>query len=395
MPAQRVILMHPNDGCLTLARVLTRRGIRVSALATPAYRYVLSSRGVTGRVMPDIRRHADAWIAELRALANGPPAAVVCGSDAATEFVTQHRATLPASLVTFEDEAGLHLRLMNKLELHRIAAAAGVRVPWMRLLRTLEDLDAVMGELPYPCVLKPTMGHVGKDLVGVGTAVVGDRSELVERARPLLDGDVPILLTQLIPGPESSLEGAVAVRDRSGRYVLEYGRRKVRQWPPDYGVGSLVESAHVPETLAMNRRLLDYTGYFGIAATETKRHAETGELYLIETNVRVPGTFGLSEACGVDGSWRLFAALAGLEVQQQSDQIDGRKVMLPQKEIRAAWAQIRARDTTLRGVLTTWRGSRDLGAIALRDPGPAVALVVQLARKAPTRRRSTVPARWR
>jgi predicted ATP-grasp superfamily ATP-dependent carboligase len=230
-------------------------------------------------------------------------------------------------------------------------------------------------------VLKPTLGHVAKELVGVGTLRIDSRRELLEYAGRLLDNEVPLLLTELVPGPETALEGSVAVRTRDGSYPLEYGRRKVRQWPLDYGVGSLLESAQVPETLRMNRRLMDFTGYFGISACETKRHAETGELYLIEINVRVPASFGLAEACGVDGSWRLFAALAGEELGPQPAQVDGRKVMLPQKDIQAALARIRARETSPLQVLRSWRGTRDLGALSLRDPAPAFALARQLSRK--------------
>jgi hypothetical protein len=42
------------------------------------------------------------------------------------------------------------------------------------------------------------------------------------------------------------------------------------------------------------------------------RHAETGELVLIEVNARVLGHFGLGDASNVDASWRLYATLAGL-----------------------------------------------------------------------------------
>ncbi len=378
MAPPRLVVLHPNDGCLTMARVLAGRGVDVHVLPAPDFRYVLRSRAVSGRLLPDLGRRPEEWVAELNGVRNG---VIISGSDAATEFLTEHRAALAPELVTFESANRLHVDLMDKQKLYRTAALAGVRAPWMLPVATRTDLDRHLDQLTYPLVLKPTLGHRAKELVGVGTVRIDTRAELLDRAGRLLDLGVPLLVTELVPGPETALEGAVAVRDRHGGYRLEYGRRKLRQWPLDYGVGSLTESADVPETIKMNRQLLDHTGYVGISACETKRHADTGELYLIEINVRVPGNFGLAQACGVDGPWRLYATLAGLELGPQPPQVDGRKVMLPHKELAAARARLGARQTTLRDVGRSWRGVRDTGAFALRDPLPGVALLAQLAGK--------------
>ena len=42
------------------------------------------------------------------------------------------------------------------------------------------------------------------------------RADVVEHAGRLLDLGVPVLLTELVPGPETLLEGAVAIRDADG-----------------------------------------------------------------------------------------------------------------------------------------------------------------------------------
>lgn len=378
MALPRLVVLHPNDGCLTAARVLAGRGVDVHMLPAPDFRYVLRSRAVTGRVLPDVREQPGAWLDELTGLGAG---VVLSGSDAATEFLSEHRDALPAELVTFESADRLHVTLMDKQRLYEVAERAGVRTPWTRHVASRSDLDRYVDELTYPCVLKPTMGHLGKALLGVGTVRVDSRAQLLEHAGRLLDGGLASVISELVPGPESALEGAVAVRSRSGDYPLEYSRRKLRQWPPDYGVGSLMESEVLPETLKLHRQLLDQAGYVGISGCETKRHADTGELYLIEINVRVPGGFGLSQACGVDGPWRLYATLAGLPLGPQPDQVDGRRLMLPHKELAAVGVRLRSRQTTVREVGRSWRGVRDTGAFALRDPLPGLALLAQLARK--------------
>ncbi|HSL77699.1 MAG TPA: hypothetical protein VK867_12200 [Candidatus Limnocylindrales bacterium] len=371
----RAIIVQPNDGCLTVARALHRRGVDVHVLTSPEYSYIAASRGVEGDVLPDPIREPEPWLDALHALAEDGGGVVLSGSDSATEWLTEHRAVLPPNLRTFESADGLHLRLMDKLESYRIASSIGIRVPAYHHIRDLDDLAAVLPDLRFPRVLKARMGHKAKVLVGFGTVPVATRRDLLERAGRLLDHGIDFLLTEVIPGREHRLEAAVTVRQPDGSYTLEYGRRKIRQWPLDYGVGSLNQAARVPATMAMSRRILGHVGYHGIASFETKRNARDGELYLIEVNVRVPANFGLADACGVDGSWRLYATLAGLPLGPQAEQVDGRKCMIPFREARASWQRIRRHEASVGAVLQSWRGTRDFGVLSVRDPMPTVALV--------------------
>jgi D-aspartate ligase len=377
-PMPVVVLVLPNDGGLTLARTLIPRGVQVHALTDARYGYVLASKGVQGRVMPDIAADPHAWITQLRRFARpgatGASAVLLSGSDPATEFLTNYREHLPADLRTFEDAGGLHTRMMNKRELYRIARAAGVRTPGMWDVRTRGDLADVLDTVSYPCILKPTMGHLAKQCVGVGTVRCGDERELRAAASALLEHELEMIVTELVPGPETALQGAVTIRRADGSYALEYGRRKIRQWPRDYGTGSLLESVDVPDMLALNRRLLDHAGFVGLSSCEAKRHEETGELYLIEINVRMPANYGLSQACGADGMWRLYAALAELPLGPQPAPVPGRKVMM-HPDLLAAAEAVRRSPRDLPAVLRTWRGTRDFGVFHHRDLRPLAALV--------------------
>jgi predicted ATP-grasp superfamily ATP-dependent carboligase len=371
----RAIILQPNDGCLTLARALHRRGVEVHVLTSPEYSYVAASRGVEGEVLPEPVRDPEPWLEALGSLAADGGGVVLSGSDSASEWLTRHRAVLPSSLRTFESSDGVHLRLMDKLESYRIASSIGLRVPAYQHIRDRSDLAAVLPDLRFPRVLKARMGHMAKVLAGFGTVLVLTHRDLLEHAGRLFDHDIDFLLTEVIPGGEHRLEAAVTVRQADGAYTLEYGRRKIRQWPLDYGVGSLNQAAHVPATMAMNRLLLGHVGYHGIASCETKRNPRDGQLYLIEVNVRIPATFGLADACGVDGSWRLYATLAGIPLGPQPEQVDGRKCMIPFREARASWQRIRRHEASVGAVLRSWRGTRDFGVLSVRDPMPTVALV--------------------
>ena len=88
----RAIILQPNDGCLTLARALVRRGVEVRVLANPEYSYVVASRGVEGEVMPEPLLDPSAWLDVLTELGEAGGGVVFSGSDSATEWLTEHRA---------------------------------------------------------------------------------------------------------------------------------------------------------------------------------------------------------------------------------------------------------------------------------------------------------------
>jgi predicted ATP-grasp superfamily ATP-dependent carboligase len=371
----RAIFLQPNDGCLTMARALVRRGVDVHALTNTEYRYVGSSRGVQGAVLPDPQADPSAWFEALTELAADGGGVLLCGSDSATEWLTEQRTRLPDTLRSFEASDMVHVGLMDKLRLYRAAEAIGIRVPAIRHVRDRGDLAELLPGLSYPRVVKARLGHLAKLRVGFGTVLVSTRRDLLTRGGQLLDQGVDFLVSDVVPGREGRLEAAVSVRDTDGTYTLEYGRRKIRQWPLDYGVGSLNQAIHVPATVAMSRRLLDHVGYHGIASFETKRNARDGELYLIEVNVRIPANFGLADACGVDGSWRLYATLAGLPLGPQPEQVDGRKCMIPLREAKASWRRIRRGEASVGSIVRSWRGTRDFGVLSVRDPMPAITLL--------------------
>jgi predicted ATP-grasp superfamily ATP-dependent carboligase len=184
------------------------------------------------------------------------------------------------------------------------------------------------------------------------------------------------------------MEEAILVRADDGSFPMQFGCHKLRQWPRGFGASSLCESDALDESLAMARTLLTDTGFVGVAGVEVKRHAASGERYFIEVNVRIPTQFGLGDACGADSSWRTYATLAGVAVDPPPRTRDGVKLVFPELEL----AQLRrfargerddADPASWREWLRTYRGTRAVGVLDLRDPGPLFRIVrVALGRRA-------------
>jgi len=355
-------------------------------LSNPSAAWIGHSRGVTGIELPDLAGAEDRWVDRIVELAADGDGVLIPCSDRASALLAERRADIPSHMRSFESPGSEHLRLMDKALLYEMAERAGVRCPWWRILRSADDLQAACGDLGSPCLLKPTLSHEWRRHFGLERVFLIDSLEtLARKAEPALAVGLELMLTEHVPGPETNLEAHVAVRLADGSYPLEYTRRKLRQWPLDFGASSASVTDEAPLTRDLSRRLLDTAGFVGMASLETKIHAETGEPVLIEVNVRVPQDLGLGDAAGADASHRLYRVLAGLPLGPAPAARDGVKSVVLALEVRAARERLRRGDIGPLKLLRDYRGLRDLGVLDLRDPGPAIALARRLVKGRSTR----------
>ena len=375
VPAPTAILLHPNEGCLRIAKRLNRRGVPVCFLAPPSAAFFARSRHVDGYLVPPLPEGADAWVERLESLAERGPGILLSGSDSATEFLVRERSRVPAVLRSFEAPGSAHLDLMSKTGSYELARRAGLRVPRIRPVRTMQQIPEAVGAAPFPCIVKPVLGHQGKRAGGHHTRLVEDGDELTAYCAAAIADGIEMLVSEWVPGPETLLEAAVTVRASDGSYALCYARRKWRQWPPDIGVGTLHESTGAPETVRAAKLLLDEAGFEGVSIVEFKRDPRTGEPVLIEANVRIPMGFGLGDACGADASWRLYATLAELPLGPQPRTRDGVKALIPQLDVQAVAAGLREGRFSLPQVIGSYRQVGDFGVLDPRDQAPAFGLL--------------------
>jgi predicted ATP-grasp superfamily ATP-dependent carboligase len=159
----RAIVLDAADGGLAVACALRRRGVPVTVVAVPGYRWVTRARGIDGRIATTRAE----WLAELDDLASLGRGVLIPASDRAVEFVARERNRIPPDLYSFEGPSSAHLELTDKASLYRLAAQAGVRAPAVQRLSSRAELDAVAARAAYPSLLKPVLSHQYRDLFGI------------------------------------------------------------------------------------------------------------------------------------------------------------------------------------------------------------------------------------
>ncbi len=127
----------------------------------------------------------------------------------------------------------------------------------------------------------------------------------------LATAGIPVLLQQLIPGPETCIESYHVYVDEQGETVGEFTGRKIRTWPPAYGDSTALVITDAPDVTALGRDLVGRLGLRGVAKFDFKR-APDGRLYLLEINPRFTLWHHLGARAGVNIPALVYADLVGL-----------------------------------------------------------------------------------
>jgi protein-tyrosine-phosphatase/predicted ATP-grasp superfamily ATP-dependent carboligase len=222
---------------------------------------------------------------------------------------------LQAHRAEFEREARLAIPgdkafevAFDKIRSCELAQTLGVPLPKWTVVRTLNDLPAVLSSLGLPLVLKPRSSFQLEDLRNRRVVRrVSSVEELERLAREELERG-ELLIQENFPGSGLGVE---VLADR-GEALLLFQHERVHE-PPWGGGSSYRKSAPLdPSLLDATRRLLATLDYTGVAMVEFRRNAQ-GSWIFVEINGRFWGSLPLALSCGVDFPWALYRLLVDCE----------------------------------------------------------------------------------
>jgi len=389
LPPAVVLGLSPTG--LHVVRSLGRAGVEVFGVAEG------NQAGQASRYLSQVLHETDdeRLIDTLLSLAGrleqaGKPSPIlISSSDQHVEFIAKYAAQLSEKFVFQESyRDGLAAKIMAKDSFYRLCDANGIRYPALRETQRA-DLLSLTGEIAFPWMVKPAEIHLIKqEMHGEKGWVIRSKEEL-SRTLPKIPANSGTLLVQeIVPGPESNITLCCAYRDAQGNVRQMFSARKLRQYPPGFGSASLVQSNAEADSIAATKNLLDAVGYRGIAASEFKRHPETGELHIIEVNVRPSLWFSISEASGRPVVLDAYRDLAGLAPLPDIAQRNGVRWRYALKDIYSMLFYRRNRDFILPPAEIEASGAKHstTSAVFARDDWkPALAEIGFLLRKAVTR----------
>lgn len=298
---------------LGVLRSLGRRRIPLYAATWDPHDPARSSRFAKTRLCPDPvtqpKHLLDFLLAESQRLGQTP--VLFTAGDAATLFLAEHQDHLRGRFLFHSLPAQLMTALINKAQQYQLAAAAGISIPETFLVSAPQDLDGARHRVRYPAFIKPCYSHRWRKVFHCKGIQVSDPEQLRQRLAEVFCHGFEVVVQSVITGPAENLRSVCCYLGPAGKVLALLGQRKIRQFPVDQGVGTLVESVEVPAQADAVVRFLTGLGYRGPAEVEFKWDDSDGTWKLIEFNVRLWEQNALATACGLDFPYIQYLDLTG------------------------------------------------------------------------------------
>ncbi|MBN1315575.1 MAG: hypothetical protein JXA42_08905 [Anaerolineales bacterium] len=349
------------DTGLGVVRSLGRSGIRVLGLdsntLTPGFR----SRYCTPKQCPDPVHDADALVDFLlreASLLDGP-GILFPASDAFVLFVSRSRQYLAADFNFILPPESVIESIVDKRRQYELVEQAGLFYPATFHLNTMGDVDSIKNELDYPVFIKPTFSHLWRDRFGglhKGFKVYSAQ-ELQERFQQILPTGLQVLVQSIIPGPNTNHFKVCVYINEKGQPLAVFTLRKIRQYPTEFGVGTLVESIHYPELAAIGLEFFQRIGFRGIGSIEFKLDECDNQLKFIELNPRFWQQNALATTCGMNFPLVQYLDLTGQHPEPLNTFTQGVKWLDASADFQSFWTYF------LRGELSPWDWLRSLAGV--------------------------------
>lgn len=355
-------------------RSLGRAGVPVIGLDPDAGRAGFASRYCTALQCPHPVHEPDALLEFLldqgRQLSE--PGILSPASDAFTLFISRYRNELAESFRFNLPAPEVMEAAVDKRKLYELADRVGVPHAKTVYPETMDDLHRITHQLDYPAYIKPYHSHlwqVAFPEAGKGIKVFTPE-ELVESFERILAAGVQVMVQSIIEGPATNVRTVYVHIRPDGEPLGVLTTRKIRQFPVEFGRGSIAETFHDPEFAELGLRFFRDIGYRGFGTIEFKRDDRDGQLKVTDLNPRWVKPINLPIDSGIDFPLLHYLDLAGETPAPRVDFRAGVRWLDGVSDLGSAWTLYRAGKLSPLSWARSLFGVRSFAAFALDDWGP-------------------------
>lgn len=272
--------------------------------------------------------------------------------------------------------------ITNKGRIHQFCEQHGVSVPRTHFTQTDEDLGRSARDFAFPCLVKIVRHFDRAALPPVDLVVFHSAVELLAlyHRHPELRGKT--LWQEIIEGEDDNVFECNVLIRRSGDVGGIVSVRRLRQYPPQFGMMSYGRSEENEVVIAETLKLLQLLNYRGLANVEFRYQPKDDRYYFIEMNPRLPWSTFLFTEAGVNLPYRAYLDLIGAEDGSafRTKQEDGVYALSFNHDV-GWYARTRGeRETRLWQWLQSLRKARAHAWWDWRDPKPGLRAGLHLSR---------------
>ncbi|MCU0343267.1 MAG: hypothetical protein MUF28_05545 [Ignavibacterium sp.] len=240
------------------------------------------------------------FINELKEISKKYKGAVLFASDDTTLLAVSKNKKALADLFRVEaPDWETTNKFIDKQYTYALAHKIGVYAPRTFLPNSFEEAGQLVKELEFPCLLKPSVGHLFFNTFKKKMLFISNHNELAEAYKKIGNFNVQMMLQEFIPGNDTHGANYNSLFVK-GKPFIEFTSEKVRLSPPRTGFPRVIISKFIEEVIEPGRKMLAELKYDGFSCMEFKKDSRSGNYVFMEINGRQNLSTPLAVKCGLN-----------------------------------------------------------------------------------------------
>jgi len=265
-------------------------------------------------------------------------------------------------------------QLNNKEAFYHLATQYDYPVPKTYFPNGVTPIEKIAEEINYPCIIKMKYGFYYQD-IGLKAIKIKSKDELIQNYHKVSKYLNDVMVQEIVPGNEDQQYSLYSYLNNDSIPLASLTSRKLRQFPIEFGVGTLVESWDEPGIKELGLSLLRKVNYQGLSEIEFKKDSRDNQYKIIEVNTRPWMQINLTTRCGVDFCFLSYMDLIGQHVNAINNLKNGVKWLCFDLDFYASFGSsgyIRKGLLTVTDWLSSLKGDKEYAYFALDDLKPFI-----------------------
>jgi D-aspartate ligase len=362
-----------NVNALGVLRGFRRKGIPVILLDVDPHSMVRYSRFVSRRVpCPNPNDSETGFVdalVELGRSLDHQPVFIPTGDAEVMALARHEDVLLPYFRMPVASFDTIDL-LVNKKRFFRDVIRRNIPCPRTCFPETVTEMRAMATDIGYPLIIKSAYSHRFIREFHKKVFVIHSPSAL-ETAIGLINGAYQdYFLQEIIPG--NTLYLFYSYFNHQSVPLGICGYDKVRQFPKDFGIGTICRSMNRSQPIQAAVEYLQSIGYYGLAEPEFKLDPRDGLYKLIEINTRAVTMTLLAKACGVHVEYLAYLDLISRNVEPLGPATEGIVWIDEINELHYQLSRIRRGHFSFAELREMSKGKKIFACAAWDDPVPLI-----------------------
>jgi len=300
---------------------------------------------------------------------------IIPTSDVEALALSKHKSELDENYLIPVAEHSIICKMVNKREFYSLLETKSIPHPQTRYPKDINEVYSIGREIPFPFIIKPVYSHVFREHYGDKVLVVNSPQELEEAINRLKSTNMSVIIQDVIPGNDIYM--LYTYFNKESHAVATCGIDKIRQYPPDYGSGTLCKTKWKSEPIEVSLDFLGEIGYYGLAEVELKKDPRDGKYKLIEINPRTSMENALPARSGVNIDYIAYRDITGQKIPDIPSQRDGVIWLDEIRDIKSCFVQWRHGKLSASEILRSYRGPKVCSRGSWSDPLPILIALLQ------------------